>query len=196
MRKIDVITKNASIVARRYKKRCWWSSEEDVRQEAIVAQLDSLRNFDPQRAKLVQYTWASALYAARRAVLKSSSPVSCSSNPDKLVGYYRQDFPGDHTTADKDGFVHDTPSECQQQPTQEERLTEARRQLLIRQRLATLIGEESVEFAIDLVTKEFTPADVSAEHGISVAVVYRAMRTIRGALSSDRVLYELWRDNG
>lgn len=186
-RPFKMLVRNARIVARRYRRRCWWIEEEDVAADAFAAQLSALPRAQPDRP-LIRYTWQVAVNAASASVKRASAPVSSAANPDHLVGLYRAPL---DQGAGSEG--HMTPRELVSYSTPFDVVAEKRRVERIRERVRVLLGEDGLSFAIDMLTGEFRPADVSGEHGIPVASVYRVVRRIRDTLSSDRELYELWR---
>lgn len=178
-----MLVRNAKIVARRYKRRCWWAEEADIASDAFVAQLSALPKAKPDKP-LIRYTWQVAVNAASASVKRASAPVSSRANPDHLVGLYRASLDVPDWHAPRQLIEHETPFDAVAEKMRVER---------IRERVRVLLGEDGLTFAIDMLTGEFQPADVSGEHSIPVASVYRVVRRIRETLSSDRVLYDLWR---
>lgn len=180
------VTKNASAVARRYKRRCWWASVEDLEQEAIRAQVEALEKstFDPERGTPSgAYLWAVALYSARRLLLKSSAPVSTEHRMDNLVGLYREVVP------DGDGSIEfhlDSFEELVH------RRDLARR---VRERVLALVGAQCAHFALAVISDEVSPADVAAHNQVPATAVYEMQKAIKKVLEHDQVLNDLWRSS-
>jgi hypothetical protein len=85
----------ARLAARRYKRRCWWADEDDLKQEAWRAILGASRTFDPTRGTpLGAYLWASCMRWLRGVVLKASAPVSAGwGSIGELAGLLRAEVP-------------------------------------------------------------------------------------------------------
>lgn len=190
-RPIKMMMRNARIVARRYKRLCWWASEEDVAGDAFTAQLSALSRAQPG-SPLIRYTWQIAVNAASASVKRESSPVSCLGDPNYLVDFRRAPLPREASDATapvqaipRQLISHDTPHELYEEKVRVER---------IRERIRFLLGDDSLPFAIDMLLGEFKPGEVAVTHSIPVASVYRTVQRIRNTLSSDPVLFELWRN--
>lgn len=177
---------NARQATQFYKRRCWWVSVEDVYQEALVAQLDAIRRFDPTKAnekyedqseyyQQVRLLWMASVYATRRLVLKSSSPVSASHRLEVLKGLYRAPiFEDSAVVADNaDSAVY-------------------ARQVL--DRLVECLGVDGARFALSMIVDEWNAQDVAVANGVQRADVLQEMLYLRGKLRSDEVLHQLWQE--
>lgn len=178
MEQMQLIVKNAGVISYRYKEKCWWASREDIRHDAIVAQLHCRSTYDGVRPD-VRYMWRAAVLAASSSVKRASSPVSSLKDADFLLGLYRA--PLEAGEQDERESQHDL--------LEQKDLIER-----IRARVRLLLGDETLTFAIDLLTGEFRPADVAEEHGIPINEVYLCVKKIKNALASDPELYRMWKE--
>lgn len=178
-----VMQKNADQVVRFYKRRCWWVSAEDLRQEALMAQLDAERRFDVSKVNegygdhkaLERYLYFVATYAVRRQVLKSSSPVSASHRLDVLVGLYRAPVREDNAGI-ADNAEHAYYA----------------RQVI--DRVVRLLGEDGAKFAFAMIIDGWDAQDVAEVNNVPRQEVLQEVSYIRGALMADATLHALWRE--
>ncbi len=173
---LTITFKNAQVVAARYHRRCWWTDEEDLRQQAILEQLKSAETFDPERGIWQQYSWRVAVNGLRRYVLKQSAPVSAEHDLNVLKGLQRTDL------ASLADMVHSAGD------------AEHDRMLVqIRERVEFLVGKDGADFALGMLSEGWTAAEVAKQNGIRVRRVYATIAKVRKALEEDRVLYDMWR---
>ena len=173
----QVIVENARVVARKYKRRVWWAPEEDLRQSAVVAQLEAVHNYDPDYGRpLDGYLFRTAVYAARRTLLKASAPVSHEHDLTKLVGLYRAPL----EDLDQTHVAFDT-----------ERAYDAK---VIWERLEDQLGQEGAEFAVAVFVEGWQPAEIAEASAVPVEDVYRYIHYTRRVLESDDVLHTFWKE--
>lgn len=171
------IYENASTVARRYKRKCWWASVEDMKQEATKAQLQAAPNFDETWGRpIAGYLYKVALYAARAVVLKSSSPVSATHDLRVLKGLYRAPL---------------TEVAHKESSSDSESAYRARQ---IFDQVVLSIGKERADFAYALFVDGWKPQEIAQANGVSVSSVYAEVARIREALRSNEQLWNMWRD--
>lgn len=144
---LDTIQQNAARAAARYKRRCWWTSFDDMEQEAISAQLEahSRGTFDESFGRpLSAYLWSVAMFAVRRLVHKASAPVSASHRTEVLIGVYRDpmEFTG------PDGGVVENPALPSEPQTIETRMSAQDRARRVRERVIELVGVQEADFEI------------------------------------------------
>lgn len=191
---LDVMQQNAAKAASLYKRRCWWASYEDMRQEALTAQLEAHArgNFDESFGRpLSAYLWSVAMYAVRRLVHKASAPVSTSHRTERLLGLYRTPT----ELEGEDGGTYENPALSVVVGSTDSRVTAQDRARRVRQRVVELVGEDAAEFAFLVMTHEWRPNEVAEANGVPVKVVYAAQRRISNILIEDRELHQLWRES-
>ena len=191
---MEIVITNAERAAGRYKRRCWWANYEDMRQEAIVAQLETIDRgtYDPSFGRpLAAYLWTVAMYAVQRLVHKASAPVSTSHRTRNLVGLYRAPT----EMQGEDGSSYQNPALNDAHTSSEEKATAQDRANRVRARVVELVGEQAAEFAFSVMTHEWRPSEVADEHGVNVKIVYAAQRRIANTLIEDRRLYDLWKES-
>jgi DNA-directed RNA polymerase specialized sigma subunit len=189
---LEIIQQNAARAAARYKRRCWWTSFEDMEQEAITAQIEaySRGTFDESFGRPISaYLWSVAMFAVRRLVHKASAPVSASHRTDVLIGVYRDAL---ELTGSEGGTVENPALPREPQAT-ETRMSAQDRARRVRARVVELVGANEAEFAFCVMTHEWRPREIAEESGVSVQVVYKMQRRISNVLIEDPVLYELWK---
>lgn len=181
---LALIDRNASRAAGRYKRKCWWVDYDELHQVAALAQVEASPKFDPSWGRpLEAYLWRAAFIAVRTAVAKASAPVSSRSQPQRdLRGLYRAPLPED-TGAPLHAALVEEPHVV--------RYDRARR---VRERVTSLFGEQSLEFALGVLTHEWNPRDVAREHGVAVTEVYAARQLMTQRLAADEVLLQLWKE--
>lgn len=173
---LKTITKNADKVAKRYKRRCWWADVEDLRQEAIVQQLDAWRRFDvSQGVALEGYLFRVAVYAARRALLKASAPVSASHRLDVLVGLYRAPVQEDSAGIAKDA----------------EHAFFARQ---VEDRLVRCLGADRAAFTISMIVEGWSVREVAEANNVTSKDVTQELARAQGMMRADSTLHLLWRE--
>jgi len=176
LKEVKMIVKNAKTVAQRYKRRCWWISEEDLRQEAVLQQLDAYRRFDPSAGPPLEgYLFRVAIYAARRVLLKASAPVSASHRLDVLIGLYREPIEEDSA-----GYAIDTH--------------DALFARQVRDRLVRCLGEDRAKFAFAMIVEGWGVREVAKANGVCSAEVRRELTDAQGLLSRDLDLHSLWKE--
>jgi len=192
--RLTLISLNAKTVARRYRRRVWWVSVEDLEQEALAAQLAAERTFDLSKGEFGGYAWRAAVLACHRYVLSQSAPVSGRHDPSVLKGLYREEFASESNDADQRKRYAVVPGQGNEDLSLEEAIDRARLAVRVRRRLRQVLGKQGEKFALGMLTREFTPREVARDHSVEVQRVYSAVRSIRDKVSADQVLYDLWRE--
>ncbi len=170
----------AGKAASRYKRRVWWANHEDMKHAGVEAIMSAIPGYDPDYGvEIGAYSWRVAIYAVRRYVLKASAPVSAKHRLDVLKGLYRAEI----SAYEKD-----------EKPDPEETVHRVLLARTVRTRVESILGETGAAFAIGILGGDFQPKDVIDDHGLKPAEVYHAIRMTKARLQSDKLLYELWRD--
>ncbi len=181
-----ILYKNAKQVVAFYKRRCWWAPVEDMRQEALMVQLDAIRRFDRKRAStapdateqntIERYLYAAATYGVRNLVLKSSAPVSASHDLSLLVGLHRaplEAWAGAEIASNADHALF-------------------ARQVI--DRVVQVLGEDSAAFLLSMILDEWNAQDVANANGVTREAVLRELMFARGKLRADPLLHQLWKE--
>lgn len=192
---LEKINSNAVKAAARYKKRCWWASIDDMRQEATVAQLAAAKRYDPTKGRhgnieFGAYTWGIAVRAIRRMLLKSSAPVTAHHRLNVLKGIVHTPL----TITNHQGEERERPELKAQDAPSDEIAQRAQISRQVHARMIKLVGADSVDFALGVLTGEFKPRDIAEYHRVDPKSVYRSARAIKRAIEEDRQLWKLWRD--
>jgi hypothetical protein len=192
---LTIMQENAAKAAALYKRRCWWTSFEDMEQEAIMAQLEahSRGHFDESFGRPISaYLWSVAMFAVRRLVHKASAPVSASHRTEVLLGVHRDAL----ELTSPDGSVRENPALPTSTPhTAETHMSKHDRASRVRLRVVELVGVQEADFAFCVMTHEWRPNEVAKSADVPVRVVYSMQRRIANVLIADRTLYELWKES-
>ena len=156
--------------------------------------LDAERRYDPGRGvPFGAYCWRVCILAIHRAVHKARAPVSASHRMDVLRGLrgvetIRRSDEGDDGVEERAEVARSsrvpTPGVAVEQHLRAER---------IRARIAALVGEGNVPFAVGVLGGEWKPREIAAQHALDVVEVYRARYAVARTLAQDaelRTLYE------
>jgi hypothetical protein len=192
---LEKIQSNAKAIAHRYRRRCWWVPVDDIVQEATRAQLEAVKNYDPERGpELGAYLWYAALYSARRLVHKLSAPVTHSHRVEKLRHLTRTTLMIPGTNEDGSEASYDRP-ELVEHDTPEAITHRVSVAAKVQARAFALLGVDGARFAFSVIGGEFCAKDIVAVHGGEASEVYAATAQLRAVLSNDQELYELWRES-
>lgn len=169
----------AETAARRYQRRVWWASVEDMTQEAATAMTKATTTWDPKvGVTLEAYLWRVAVLAIQPLITRDSSPVSSGARPKKaLRGLYRA--PVDIHAPDK-------------RPSTEERLREAQWRDEVWERVLAM--DPSGGMAADVLLGDKRSAEVASDNGVDVREVYGAASKTRNRMRDSYDLYRLWKD--
>lgn len=181
----EQLVKVATKVARRYARRCWWADEEDLRQEAMVAALECLKEgrWDPEvGVPLNAYAWRACVNHLRSYLWRQSSPVSeTDHNLENLRGVHHIEIP-------EDGF------QDRVEPV-EVLLDQARWNHAVREQVLFVLGAVGVDrVVLRTLFDDDKPADVAEELGIPRNTLYRSLQRARTALRDNAMLYELMKE--
>lgn len=204
----NTIAALAMRVAKRYARRVWWASIDDMAQDAALAMLEALPRYDTERGALEPYLQRVGVLAVRNALWKASAPVSTPTNPDRkdterLRGLHRisdavLEWGGDTELPDDgSGPRRIAPAPLEQAyslPVAEEELI----QHCVRSVLRTAIdmatkGSHDLRLAEPVLADELTPAEVAAELSLPVERVYKAVQRARLAIATDKYVRKVWR---
>lgn len=173
-----IVRDNSSRIAKRYKRKCWWVDEADLRQEASLQQLRALPNFDSSRGRpLVGYLWRVAVYAARNAVLKASAPVSASHDLSVLKGLQRAPITDTVPVPSFAVSAYSAYSAGQ-----------------IREQVVRCLGQQGAEFAFAVLVEGWGTAEIAQANGVSESDVLHVVRNTRGMLARDERLQQFWKE--
>lgn len=191
----DKIRSNAHKAAMRYRRRVWWADVEEMVQEAIKEQYVAARTFDPRGRTNPDDYFGAAMYriatiAIKNMLCKASAPVSALHRPDNLKGLTSVGL----MQPNESGIGERERPELGHSSTPELHAAESQLSRFVRSRVVHLLGEDGAEFAMAMLTGEFTPAEVVEEHDIAPETVYTTIRRMKDTLSTDRVLYDIWRE--
>ena len=174
-----------SIFVRRYKRRCWWASTEDLTQEGWLALTTARPNFDP-RVGLPWSTYAARvlILAMRRHLWNESSPVS--------GGKHR---PRESYTGALRAPLETLDIWPEAVPQLDDLLADARWRQDVRCSLAMLAcdvlpGREAAA-ALAVTLEEKTHAQVIEDEQMSVQRLYAAIHRLRAEAAQDAALFDL-----
>lgn len=191
----------ASHLAGRYKRRCWWASYEDLKQEALVTILAAHENYlkHPEGDER-GYVWKSAAYQLRNMLLRASAPVSASGHKlDELRGLVRASLEdlakagiSVVSTGSDAEMVLKRPAAQHEAQLADEVLYDLDWLRRVRNRLIKVLApvENSVA-AREVLLGYLPPHEVAEEAGLNVRLVYRAAKRARRAIGCDGELYRL-----
>ena len=186
----EVIASIAARVARRYRQRASWTSEEDLYQEALVTAYEARTNWDPAvGVPFPQYAWQACLNHLRMFVWQTSSPVSINSHG---MQHYAEYIRGISYGLELNEHILD------EAPPADELVIEKDWQARLRDQVAFLLfgGKSELEgkAAARVVLDEDPPRVVAQELDLPVTQVYRIARRARRLLEENAVLFDLWRE--
>lgn len=194
----DKIMHNAHIAAVRYRRRVWWADVDEMRQEAVKEQLAAARTIDLSGRTNPDDYFGAAMYriaaiSIKTMLCKASAPVSTRHRVNNLKGLTHATITmAPMGATDSDYFERTRPElVTHETPEHETQASEIAR--LVRDRVVEVLGADGAEFAMIMLSGEFSPREVVEEHGGEAETVYGAMRRIRAMLSADSTLHEMWR---
>lgn len=175
----DDVLEIAKKVARRYARRCWWASREDLEQEASLAVMQAARTFDPHvGVPFKGYAHRAAVNALGPYLWRQSSPVSETFHRLKTLA----------------GVVHTELKEAYHLASPDRpdlMLEEAQWRQQVRERVLALAQETpDGQLAMALLLE----GEAAAEDDQPRQSVYRASARIRGKIRIDWELYSLWKE--
>lgn len=166
------------LAARRYARRCWWASGDDLIQTGWMAVLTSLPNFDPLVGVPVEaFVYKAVVFAMKRHLWGESSPVS--------GGWHR---PALQRVAQRAPLEDNTPLPVTEHP--DELLASYSWNVSVRNRLNELAGPLSTAVLLE----DMSAVNVAQEYSVPVETVYRETSKARRQASEDSQLWELMRD--
>jgi RNA polymerase sigma factor (sigma-70 family) len=173
----EELTALARRAARRYKRKCWWADERDLRQTAALALLEAQRNYDPQTGIPFEgYAWKVMINQLHGAVLRASAPVSAPHHklPD-LKGLYR--------AALDDGLV-----DLRADPYRV--LAALEKQARMKAALDDILADEhDHQIARDVLLRDLKPRAVAASRGVPIEQVYVVVRRVKDRIGKS---YACW----
>lgn len=154
----------------------------ELRQAAFVEVLQAVEeSYDPLfETPFAAFCWGVAVSAVKNALIRSRSPVSCSSRSEKLkwidqtekfetIVDERTDSPYDHAVAKE-------------------------RSEMIRERLRDLVGDRGIDFVLGVFTGEHTPREIAEAHGCTAKSVSNLREKARQRIVQDEKLRKLWEE--
>ena len=196
---IEMVLANAGKVAHRYARRCTWTTYDDLRHEAVRAQLEALNTYDPLHesgAPISAYLYIAGRYAVKRSVLSTSTAVSSRHDPRRLIGlgstsiYRRMDDPdaSDCASEEVPDVAHSNRYGVSY--THHEHFT-----YCVRRRLVELFGVDGAEFALLVLSGEWEQHEVADAHDVEQSMIYRIVGRMRRVIAADEELQTLWREH-
>lgn len=196
------IYSNAAKATKRYKRKVFWAPEEDMRQEAIVAQLKAAQTFDPSKGTFDidnydeedhfgAFTWGVAVKSIKRFLCKMSAPVSAQHRVDVLKGILHEPL---FQSAGVGRGVRENPElphETQTPEIIQQQISVSKR---VRERLWEILTREESAFAVAVFQEDVEPIEIAEFHGVDPQLVYKAISQIKKKLSRDSRLFEIWRE--
>jgi DNA-directed RNA polymerase specialized sigma24 family protein len=178
---LECMRSTAAKAVSRYAGAMRWLGRDELEQTALVEMCQARDGYDPTRGvDFGALMWRVAINAISRAVRKARSPMSATWHDVKALSEHRREPVEDDTMIE-----HTTPED----DTSEEQLN-AR----VRARLAALVGEHGVPFALGVMSKEYSPGEVAATHNVPVRRVYKLAAQVRRAIFRDYVLFQMWEE--
>lgn len=200
--RIAKVYSNATKATKRYKRKVFWAPEEDMRQEAIVAQLKAAQTFDPSKGTFDidnydeedhfgAFTWGVAVKSIKRFLCKMSAPVSAQHRVDVLKGILHEPL---FQSAGVGRGVRENPElphETQTPEIIQQQISVSKR---VRERLWEILTREESAFAVAVFQEDVEPIEIAEFHGVDPQLVYKAISQIKKKLSRDSRLFEIWRE--
>lgn len=194
--RIAKVYSNATKATKRYKRKVFWAPEEDMKQEAIVAQLKAAQTFDPSKGTFDidnydeedhfgAFTWGVAVKSIKRFLCKMSAPVSAQHRVDVLKGILHEPLMEGSEENPELPHLAQTPEIIQQQIALSKR---------VRERLWEILTREESAFAVAVFQEDVEPIEIAEFHGVDPQTVYKAISQIKKKLSRDSRLFEIWRE--
>jgi hypothetical protein len=196
---ITDLNRMASSLAKKYARKCWWASLDDLRQEALSVMLSSYRTYlkhpegDP-----CGYVYRAAACGLRNYLLRNNTPVSASSyDLDSLRGIVRVDGLAKEIIlgqrAKPEARVEMKLRAVQTAEYQTDENFEDTDWLdRARARLTEVLNKvPNYMIATQVLLAKRRPKEVAVENGVDVRVVYKATKAARRAIVNDPVLYDL-----
>jgi DNA-directed RNA polymerase specialized sigma24 family protein len=168
----------ATVAARRYRRKVWWASMDDMKQEALVAVIKAKETFNPDvGVSFGAYAYRAALYAIKPMLWRASSPVS-----EAL-----------HKLPTLKG-VHRAPIDLKMPDarTPETQVGAERWKDDVRRRLAEL---DPTGLGISVLLDGEPSREVAARAAVPVAEVYAATALLRRRAANDFPLWRLWEES-
>lgn len=182
---IDDASEAISRVTRMYKRKYWWADEKELRQEAWVAVLKAIPNWDPRFGdnpnSMDRYLWNAANYALRPFVWKQLSILSAPSQ--ELSNLFQHQHPQD-ANVELNAKPDDTGEALDTKHWEAE----------VGECLGEVFGRiQNGHLAAACLIREQKPSEVAIEFGVPVAQVYRANMLVKWAIARDYSLFQLWK---
>jgi DNA-directed RNA polymerase specialized sigma24 family protein len=171
----------ATVAAKKYQRRVWWASFEDMRSEALVAVVQARKTWDPDYGVTFgAYAYRAAILAIRPYLWRNSSPVSESWHKLPTLS-------GVHRT----GLVNAKRVKDERWPADD--LDHSQWRELVTARLLEL--DPSKGLAVPVVLG-VAPEEVAEMHGVPVEVVKKAASKLRSRARNDYPLWKLhWKED-
>ena len=186
---IEDATQAIRQVTSRYKRRYYWTDEEELTQEAWVAVMKALPNWDERFGvdSMARYFYKAAEYALRPFVWKQLSILSAPSQ--ELTELFQ------HQLRNNREVEHTSESAQEMHPLPvDEVVGERLWQDEVAERLFDVFDRlDNGDLAMACLLKERKPSRVARAAGVPVDLVYRATERARREISRDYLLYKLWR---
>lgn len=194
-------TEAAAKVAAKYKRKYWWTNQDDLQQEAWLAMLKARPNFDGRfgdtPSARQRYLYKAADYSLRPFVWKHLSILSAPES--QLHNLFQMGNAGGiHTDnysahAGSPASVADAVSS---EPIQDELVEEANWHRRVRKRLSALFSKlDDGDLAEAAIMCGTAPADIASAFALPVSRVYAATKRVKMAVQKDQALFDLWKES-
>lgn len=199
----QAVLENARNAARAYARGRPWADVEELTQEAVCAQLEAAKRYDPGRGvPFAGYAWRVAVLALLRYVLYNSSPVTCKGGrrwKDNLKAARAASW----HVEDRDERNGIDPEAALREGALDPALrvrfgdsdaADGAHLRRVHERVVELLGPEEAAFAFGLLADGWRPREVAADHGVTPRRVGKDLRRTKGKLRADPELRALWED--
>lgn len=200
--KQKIIMCNAEAAAKSYVRGRKHLDLDDLTQEAIVAQLEAAKRYNPGfGVPFKGYTWRVAVLALLRYSLYQASPVTCKGGhlwKENLMGAraipWRSGPPSstiDDSAKDREAVIRNSALDTDLHPWHVgsiDALDVAR----VRERVVQVLGIAEADFAFGLLVEGWRPREVAQQHRVTAVSVTKDLQRTKRRLREDDQLRQLW----
>jgi DNA-directed RNA polymerase specialized sigma24 family protein len=176
----------AERVARKYARKVWWASLDELRQEALLACFLAERTWDAEvGVPLEAYAWTCAWRSVGRWLLRNSSIVSASWGKVGDLAHL--------CSVPVDESAHDVA------PWADAVLDDKRWRASVREEVLTVLAhggmsEADQRLALEVLVQGRAPSEVAQSSAVPIAQVKKARRRAARLVLQDFQCYRLWRE--
>jgi hypothetical protein len=193
---LRVMEEKARQAAASYAKRVHWVDRRELEQTAWVEMLRAVRETwdEDEGTPFGAFCWLVARNALQRAVFKAAAPVSASHRIKVLANLRHAEVEAPTQEPDAPREEREEVSALNVHNRPDEVYELAARAHAVRERVRALVGERGEPFAFAVCNQTFAPAQIAAEHGVTVEYVYHLRTRVKNILRADQALYDLWKE--